>query len=51
MIKYLGSLIRFELTPSSTLDKIEVKYSIICLNSSLYQYSVKLFASLARCGN
>ena len=51
MIKYVGSLIRFELTLSSTLDKIEVKYSIICLNSNFYQYSIKLFVTLARCDN
>ena len=51
MMKYLGSLIRFELTLSRTLDNIEVKYSIICLNSSFYQYSIKLLVTLARCGN
>ena len=49
--KYLGSLVRFELTCNSVLDKIELKYLIICLNSSFYQYSVKLLALLVRRGN
>ena len=40
MTKYLGSLIRFELTRNSILDKIEVRYSIICISSSFYQVKV-----------
>ena len=47
-IKYLGPLVSFELTYSTTLDQIKAKCSMTCLNSNFYQYLVKVICLFVR---
>ena len=51
MLRYFRPLIRFEITCTITLDKIEVKCLMTCLDCNIYQYSIKVACLFIGCGS